>query len=42
MFSSFIQIGIFDEVILLCLSPGTYDKTACKMALASNIYKNIH
>ena len=27
MFLSFMQTGIFDEVIWLCLSPGTYDKT---------------
>ena len=26
MFLSFTQIGIFDGVIWLCLSPGTYDE----------------
>ena len=36
MFLSFTQIGIFDEITWLCLSPGT---CACRMALASNIQK---
>ena len=27
MFMSFMQIGIFDGVIGLCLSDGTYDET---------------